>query len=141
MNRTVKTFLTVLAIAAAFLVFTRLFGDTTVGIAFDDDDMTLTAPRQFSVTVAYDDIQSLELAEDFAPGTPVTGDESRRCAWGEWECAGRGRCTLCVSKKIDCAVVIHCTDGGQVLFNYESADTTRAIHQMLLDMLADRAGG
>lgn len=139
MNRTIKTFLTVLAIAAAFLALTQLFGDTTVGISFGDDVMTLTAPRQYTVSVAYDDIRSLELTDSFDTGTALTGSESRRYAWGEWESPQYGRCTLCVSKKIDNAVVITTADGETILFNYESADTTQAIHQMLTELLADRA--
>lgn len=138
MNRTLKTFLTVLAIAVAFLVLTRLFGDTSIGISFGDDAMTLTAPRQYSITVDYDDILTLELTDSFETGTQLSGGENRRYVWGEWENAD-GRCLLCVSKKIDNAVVVTTVDGERVLFNYESADTTQGIHRMLLELLADRA--
>ena len=138
MKQASKTLLVTVIVIAAFLLFARFRGDTVSNIAFGDDALTLTAPQKYTCVVDYDDIQSLELTDSFDPGTQVSGGENRRYIWGERETALWERCTFCVSKKIDNAIVITTTDGGHILFNYESEDTTAAILPMFRTLLDNR---
>lgn len=139
MKQSAKTLLVTVVVIAAFFLFSHFRGDTVTNISFGNDALTLTAPQQFTCTVQYDDILSLELAESFDTGTQISGGENRRYIWGERETEDRGRCTFCASKKIDNAIVLTMSDGGQILFNYESEDTTAAILSMLQSLLDDRA--
>lgn len=128
-------------IFVVFLVFlSTIRSGSNTAISFGETGMTLGGPKGFTLTVEYEQIESLELVENRGLGAPVSGSENRKCRWGEWENETWGRYTLCALKKLDNAVCLTTLDGQVVVFNYEDAETTESILQMIQDLLADLAG-
>ena len=139
MKKTLKTFLFAIVFVAFFMAFTRFTGRNTISIDFGENALTLYAPKDYTISMEYDRIQSLELVElpeDI--GSTLSGDENRRYSWGERENATWGTYTLCVSKKIDVAILVTTYNNEIFIYNFESDDTTTSMLQMFTELLAHR---
>lgn len=138
MNSKSNTFLNIIIFLAALFLLNMFRGSSVTSVNFDDDALILGAPKDFSLTIEYDQIDTLELVEQFDPGTAVSGSENRKYRWGEWENDTWGQYALCTTKKIDTAICLTTLDGKIVVFNYESHDSTVSMHQMFIELLAHR---
>lgn len=107
-----------------------------IGINFETDALILDAPNDFSLSIAYDQIEPLELPEQTDSGSVISGDENRRYRWGERENDTWEQYTQFSLKKVDSVILLSTLDGEIVLFNCESEDTTTSMHKMLTDLLA-----
>ena len=139
MKNSLKTLLTVIIVMAAFLLLSNLFGGLSIGINFGDDAFRVSASKDYSVSVNYDEIKSVELvtiAENH--GEILSGGENRRFAWGQRKNENLGTYSLYISKKFDSAVKITTLDNTVIIFNYENEDTTTSIVPMFQELLANR---
>ena len=139
MSGRLKNFLFLLAFLAAFTLLTLFRGGMSVAPRFEESELTVAGPRQFSYTIPYDQIASIEPVTLDAAGTMLSGGESRGFYWGSWENGAWGRYTLCASKRFDAAILITARDGSRLVFNYEGEDTTVSMLQLLSDILEHQA--
>ncbi len=136
MKAMVKTFLVTVVIIAAYFLFSSLRGGTGTNIQFDADTIKLSAPERFTCSIPYKDIIEVKLVESWSEIKWVTlGRENRRYVWDFVRYGDNKTGVLCLTKKIDNAILITDTDGTQVLFNYENEDTTQRIFDMLPDLI------
>lgn len=127
MKQTLKSFVWVIIVVVLFYIVTQFTGQLSISLDFADTALTVTGPKEFSYTVEYDKIESLELVELTDTGTVLSGGESRRLAWGERENEAWGTYTLCISKKIDIAILVTTVDGEKLVLNYEKEKTTESM--------------
>jgi hypothetical protein len=93
-------------------------------LAANKDSVTLTAPSgTSSIKVFYKDIQSIEIVEDFEPGTCISGEETSKYAYGTWKNDLLGEYTLMITKEITHCVIVK-TMSQTIVFNYEKNKTT-----------------
>lgn len=140
MSERLKNIIWLIIILVGFTLFSMARGGTSTYLDFGDDKLTVTAPESFIYTVDYDKIDQVELLDEFEPGTMVSGGETRKYQWGTWENETMGKYTLCVSKRIDNALLISHSDGELLILNFESDKTTEALLDLFHDLLADRKG-
>lgn len=140
MNSKSNTFLNIIIFLAALFLLNMFRGSSVTTVSFDDDALILGAPKDFSVTIEYDQIDTLELVEQFDSGTAVSGSENRKYRWGEWENDTWGQYTLCTTKKVEAAICLTTLDGEIVVFNYEDHEVTTSMYQMFMELLAHRTG-
>lgn len=141
MSSRLKNFLWLVAVLVVFTLITSVRGQTGVSINFGDDTLDLTGPNQFSCSIEYDKIKSLSLIELTEIGEPVNGDSNRRYQWGTYANDAWGEYTLCISKKIESALLITLQTDDHVVFNFESEDTTTALLDMFNDLLESHKTG
>lgn len=136
MNSKSKTVVNILVFLAALFLVSTFQGRSTIAIDTDDNTLILEAPDEFSLSIAYDQIETLELCDLNDPGAATSGGENRKCRWGEWENSTLGTYTQCTLKKVEPVIRLTTSGGDTVVFNYESEKTTTSLHQMLSDLLA-----
>lgn len=133
-----KALVNILVFIVAFFLLSSLRGQTMVNVSFDDDTLTLTAPKDYSLVIEYDQVETVDLVDSFDPGTVISGDENRSCRWGTWENSDWGQYTLAVSKKIDNVILLTTATDERIAFNFENETSTAAMHQMFTELLAHR---
>lgn len=138
MNERLKNFLWLIAVIVAFTIFSSVRGVSSVYLDFGDDSLTLTAPENYSRSIRYSDIDEIELIDQFESGSIISGGENRRHQWGTWENDTWGEYILCVSKKIDNALLIKYSGNQLLVLNYESEDTTASLLSLMQEIIADR---
>lgn len=139
-SKKLNYFLPVIIIVIVGIV-SLLRGGGQMGLDIGDDAMTVTSPDEFSFTVAFDEIGSMELVELTDPGTMLSGDENSGFSWGTWENEAWGQYSRCTCKKADQAILITTLDDAHMVFSFESDDTTASLLDALNDLLANRESG
>lgn len=135
MKSSVKAFLGFLAIVVIYYAVTSFGGGSSATVEFGQSSMTLRGPQEFSLTLDYLQIESLEvvtLPKDL--GTVVSGGDAFLTSWGERENELWGNYTLFISKKIENAVLITTTDGDTIVYNYESEEACDEMINMITAM-------
>ena len=125
-------------IIAAVLIIALMRGNSNISLDFGDDSLTVYAPKEFSFSVAYDEISSIELVEFTDPGTMLSGEKNRNCSWGVWENEAWGQYTRCTTQKADTAVLLTTVDNAHLVFSYEDDDTTAALIKAFRELLVSR---
>lgn len=125
-------------IIIAVLIIAQMRGDSNISLDFGDDSLTVRAPKEFSFSVAYDEISSIDLVEFNDPGNMLSGGENRNCSWGDWENEAWGQYTRGTSAKADTAILVTTTDNAHLVFSYEDDDTTASLIQGFNELLASR---
>ena len=138
MNERLKNLIWLIVIVVAFAIFSTVRGGTSTYLDFSDDKITVTAPENFSYIAEYDEISSIELVDEFEPGTMISGGDTRKYQWGTWENQAYGEFTLCVSKRIDNALIISLANGETLVVNYESDQTTQALLDFINGLIENR---
>ena len=137
MKRFLKWVLYAVIFLAAYYLITSLVGDFSTSVKFDTNDtITISGPRKTSVTVAYEDIDSIELVTLGDPGTAAGGGTSRSYYWGTWKNDEYGTYSLFVSKKSSEAILIKTKDGKVILFNQQDNPTTSNTFKLFEDLLS-----
>ena len=121
-GRRILLFVFILALAVFFY---GAFGSNTLLLSLEGEAITLTGPEDSSFSVPYAEITSMELLENFDPGTAVNGGLKNHIRYGLWHNEALGDYRLFASDKIDVVILLRTTAGETLVFNYESADTTR----------------
>lgn len=135
MNERLKNMIWLIVVVVAFAIFSSVRGGTSTYLDFSDEKITVIAPENFSYVIGYEDIRNVELVDEIDPGTMLSGGETRKYQWGTWENQAYGEYTLCVSKRIDNALVFSLANGETLVVNYESDDTTQALLDLINDLI------
>lgn len=120
----------------AILIIALMRGNNNISPDFGDDALTVRAPKEFSFTVAYDEISSIDLVELTDPGDMLSGGNNRSCSWGVWENEAWGQYARCTTAKADTAILITTADGEHFVFSCEDDDTTASLTKAFQDLLA-----
>lgn len=139
MSARAKNILFLVVVLVIFTIYSLSGGARTVYTEFGADALTLTAPEEFSYTLAYDQVSSLALVELADEGSVVSGGENRFCSWGVRENDAWGRYTLCVVKKADSAILVTTTEGDRLVFSCENDATTESLLPAFQELLAEQA--
>lgn len=137
MSERLKNIIWLVVVLVAFTIFSTVRGGTSTHFDFGEDKLTVNAPENYTYVVNYDKIDSIEYVDQFDPGTVVSGNETRKYQWGTWKNELWGEYTLCVSKRIDNALLIYHSDGELLVLNYESNETTETLLELFNELLAD----
>lgn len=136
MKQFLKYLLYAVIFLAAFYLITLLFGDFQTSVKFGKDDaLTVSGPRKTSVTVAYSDIESIDLITLSDPGEKVDGGSSRSYYWGTWKNDEYGEYKLFVNKKSPAAILVRTHAGDIVIFNQGDTVTTENTFKMFSELL------
>ena len=138
MQSRVKRILLPLFIVVVAVFFYNVFGSNTLLLSLEGEAVTLTGPEGSSFSVPYSNIVSMELREDFEPGTAVNGGLKNRICYGLWHNEELGDYQLFISDKINVVILLHTTAGETLVFNYESEDTTRNFFDTYPAFLAEQ---
>lgn len=137
MKSSLKVFLGFLAIVVIYYAVTAFGGGSSASVEFGQTSMTLHGPQEFSITLDYQEIESLEvvtLPKDL--GTVISGGDAFLTSWGERENELWGEYTLFISKKIENAVLITTVDSNTIVYNYESEDACEEMITLINAMKA-----
>lgn len=138
MKQTLKNFVWIIAIVIVFSGLMRLMGRVSVTLDFGEDALTVAAGNEFDYTVSYNEVESLKLVEISEAGEIVSGDETRYSAWGERENDTWGSYTLCISQKVDTAILVTMQNDEKLIFNAEDRETTEAMLDFFVQLLENR---
>lgn len=113
-----------------------------MGVFFNEgekeDQLKVLGPNEYSFTVDYDDIDTVELITLDESAMTKTGATAKRYHYGLWADPELGDFERCCSIKFQEAVCVTTNDGHKYVFNSESAATTTEMVRMFNDLLAHR---
>lgn len=137
MKTSLKTFLGIVAIVVIYYAVTSFGGGSSASVEFEDTTMTLHGPQDYSYTLEYTQIKSMELID--LPenlGTVISGGDALLLSWGERENDQWGAYTLFISKKIENAIMITTVDDEILVYNYESEDANESMMNLITELKA-----
>lgn len=132
-----KEFRFALIILVIFLLFFCLRGDYGISLNLKNDVLTVDGPEGFLFSVAYDELQSIQLGKNLELGTRVDGNEKYGYQYGVWTNDTLGQYQLCVMKSNDNYIVVRTNNENTLVFNLESEDTTAEFYQAFNQLLLE----
>ena len=111
-------------------VFAVLFNSGHVDAYLEDDALVIDATLMHK-TVKYADIESVELRDEFDTGNRVVGFNGLKVATGTFRNDEFGKYELAIHSGMRPVIVVHCTDGGVLVFDAGSPDNTREMFKDL----------
>ncbi len=103
-------------------------------IHFDTDGLAVTLPDSTSLSLKYTDITDLQWVPDPDYGRCLSGGTENGCRYGTWESETYGTYFLSTNLDFSQSVLVR-TAENTLLFNFESADTTRQLYESLCDAI------
>lgn len=134
----VSRFSWILWIAVIFLLAQVMGkGSTVITVTIEEDGLSIASEEGNGFRLKWEEVQSLELRDEWDYGTLVEGTDNGKEKSGIWENAETGEYELFVSDKIQS--VIYCTldEGEPLVFNYESEKTTASLYDAMLEKMAE----
>lgn len=122
---------TILWIIAIIVFSMVLKPHRTVNTEAFDGKIRIQGYSGYTMDVAYDEIESVELQKNFDYGIPVDGTDEKKEKSGIWKNAMFGEYQLCVNTAIDTCIILHMTSGVLVM-NYESEKSTESLYEAIL---------
>ncbi len=140
LKRSRKSRLISLVVLMAILVGYTLWrsgGADTLRMKWDEDSLTVTDPAGGSYTLSYGDILSVEFRGDWDNGECVDGGSTRFYHYGTWRNELVGEYRLYAAVGLNGYMVLT-TESETVAISYESDETTRALTDSIVQLLAER---
>jgi len=103
-------------------------------IHFGTDGLSVTLPDSTSLSLKYTDITQLQWLPDPDYGRCLSGGTENGCRYGTWESEAYGTYLLSTNLDFSQAILVR-TAETTLLFNFESADTTRQLYESLCDAI------
>lgn len=125
-------------VAVLFLVVIifSLFGSgDAVEVNFGNESMSIAASG-FNFTIAYKDVEKIELSTLPDLGTMDKGSDTASMKTGNWNNAIWGDYHLCVIPTNESCIVVSLTDGRTVVFNYKEAENTADVFEIFQSNLS-----
>ena len=132
--------ITVIAIFAVATIITVFRGGGAVLLDFDEDSFSISGIEDFSYSVNYGDIDTVELLAPADLGTAVDRAESGPYSYGVWHSDAWGDYTLCVTSRADNFIIISEINGHVTVFNYQNTSSTELVFQDFQRLLAEYRG-
>lgn len=130
----VTVFLVLFTVVAVPVLALEKSGPAGVNIELGETDMTVKAPM-VDRTVAYDDIDTVELDPDFSIGSRISGYGGLEINSGKFRNSEYGQYTLASYSTCDTFVKITKKSGEHIVFNQKNAEDTEALYSDLLSRL------
>lgn len=129
--------ITIIAIFAVVTVISVLSGGGAILLDFGEDHLTISGVEDFSCTVNYRDIDTVELLASADLGTAAGGAKSGPHSYGVWRSDAWGDYTLCVTNKSDHYIIITETNGHVTVFNYQNSSDTELLFEAFRNHLEE----
>ena len=121
-----------LIVLTAMAVF--LNRGSAVGMKSSDRELVVSGNSGASVTIAYADIQTIEMREYLDYGTVVDGVDGKKEKSGTWKNEEFGEYRLCVDAKVNSCIVLYMESEIQVI-NIESNESTASLYEAILKLV------
>lgn len=135
-NRIRSYGVSLLIIVLAFLFLGNTFR-SSIDVRLDESGLILTSGSEYTVTIAYEDIVSIELADSADPGTLVEGTETSTEYSGVWKNDRWGEYSLFINPKLSRYLIFTTADGSVTVFNYQSDSSTESFYDSFCTMLEE----
>ena len=123
------------AIISVPIMITEAEGASNVTVDLGDDKIAVRAPlTEFSI--AYSDISSVELDDDFDIGTKTSGFSDMRISAGTYRNSTLGTYRLAAYDACAYMIVIHTNGGSHYAFNQSSAYDTMSLYDDIMAKLS-----
>ena len=99
------------------------------------DGLTISGPDNFSASIEFKDVVSIEFREEFDRGRCITGGNEGKITYGIWENDEFGEYSLYVLTKVDACMILEGSGGDIIVFNIENAKNTQAFTENLIEYL------
>ena len=129
--------ITVGIILLVIAIIAIAFSAGHVDVGMDEDSITIDA-TMMKKDIEYNEIERIELRDDFDAGTRVGGYGTPKFSTGNFKNAEFGTYKLAMHNGIMPVVVIYCLNGDVVVFNTDDPDRTRTMAEELNERLGDR---
>lgn len=103
-------------------------------IRFGTDGLSVTLPDSTSLSLKYTDITDLQWLPNPDYGHCLTGGTENGCRYGTWKSEAYGTYLLNTNLDFPQAILVR-TAETTLLFNFESADTTRQLYESICDVI------
>ena len=124
---TTLNYILIVLILVGVSVFSFMNGPTTNDIRIEEEQFIITGYDQTVLPIAYDDITRLEYLDSLPDfGEAVNVAENGKTLSGTYQNEAYGEYQVHVDTSIDACMLIQ-TETVTVLFNIESADTTKEL--------------
>ena len=135
-----KKYANVITIIAIFAVVTAISvfkGGGVILLDFGENSLSISGVEDFSCTVNYRDIDTVELLALADLGTAVDGAKSGLYSYGVWHSDLWGDYTLCVTSEADNFIIITEINGHVTVFNYQNTSDTELLFEAFRQRLAE----
>ena len=130
-----KDMLFVAGLFLVVIIFSLFTGGEAVEVNFADETMSIGASG-FDFTIAYADVEKIELSTLPDLGTLTKGTDTASMKNGNWNNVIWGDYHLCVIPTNESCIVVSLKDGRSVVFNYKEAENTADIFEIFQENLA-----
>lgn len=127
-----KNFIITGVIVAVLLIYSILHG-SGLTIVPSEDRLQITDPDGATVTIAYEDIKGAALMDTPDYGACVSGEETSKWVYGQWNNAAWGDYSLYVYAKNPQVVQIETTQGVYVV-NMPTEQDTVTLYDFICDL-------
>ena len=100
-----------------------------------DDMISLTGGNDYAYSVAFDDIDSIELEQNLDIGECIEGASNRSHICGIYENDRFGRYDLWVIKKVNSYIIITDKADHVLVINFEDARSTNELYKAILEYI------
>ena len=128
----------VLVLVAVVTVRSAAGGGPDVDFILDEESISLSGPGEFTVSVEFKELTSVEFRDSLDLGVCINGGSEGGYTYGIWENEEFGEYTLHVLTKVEAYMILTEADGDIVVLNLENARTTEAFSQNLIGHLQEK---
>lgn len=124
-------------VIALMLGFAMRQASNTVKVKFGDTSVAITSSK-YNMTISYEDIVSVELADMADPGEKgPDGYDDEILRAGDWTNDAWGEYYICAYLETSKCVVIEVEDGRTMVFSKKNDKTTAELYETLLTYLPE----
>lgn len=116
---------------AVTVIVTTCQSTTAIKTAFGDDLMGISS-RDYSMNIAYSDVDAVELLEGPNLGDLIDGKNRPELKSGIWRNEAWGEYHLCFNPNGTSCIVVHLNNGQTYVFNCNTNEDTAQIYETLL---------
>lgn len=132
-----KNIIFAVIVIALMLGFAMRQASNTVKVKFGDTSVAITSSK-YNMTIAYEDIVSVELADMADPGEMGSdGYDDEILRAGNWTNETWGEYHICAYLETSKCVVIEVEDGRTLVFSKKNDKTTTELYETLLTYLPE----
>lgn len=125
----------IISIVVIVAAYSLMGGGGRTDLDIGEDRLSVSY-KDFSFTVDYKYVTTIELVEVSDFGEPLGGGSDKACRWGTWENEVWGEYNQYTIAGTSNAVLLRLHDGGVFLLSYESGETTEMLSELLYEMLS-----
>lgn len=130
-EKRIRTIITLILIAAFLISYTFFQKDNCIRMKINGPELTMFF-KDFSASLSFEDVVSVELVSDVDTGTAVNGGQTRRYCYGQWTNDLWENYYLYIDADVSDMIVIK-TQSDTYVVNYENDETTSQFCEALTE--------